>query len=172
MAAVSASALSLRRSSRSSSAMHFLSARACSRLLKSDARPSPETKQSDLERDTHYAIDKLCSKDKVGVTGDHLAAIGGAGGFAVEGAATLLGPGARGSALGEIFVTTMPVGWVIGSAALMGAAGYGIAKMIRSGRAQDQIRKEIIQRLRERLEVLSAEKVVPDCSLNLVDSLL
>ncbi|MFT5782621.1 MAG: hypothetical protein ACI9EB_002016 [Pseudomonas sp.] len=80
MAAVSASAFSLRRSSRSSSAMHFLLARACSRLLKSDATPSPETKQSDLERDTHYAIDKLCSKDKVGVAGDQLAAIGGAEG--------------------------------------------------------------------------------------------
>jgi hypothetical protein len=85
--------------------MRFLSARACSRLLKSDARPSPETKQSDLERDTHYAIDKLCSKDKVGVAGDHLAAIGrAAGGFAVArtaGAKTLLGSGVlgRGEAL-------------------------------------------------------------------------
>jgi hypothetical protein len=73
------------------------------------------------------------------------------------------GSWARGSALGGIFVITTPVGWVIGSAALMGAAGYGIAKMIRSGIAQDQIREEIIQRLRERLEVLSAEKVTPDC---------
>jgi hypothetical protein len=62
MAAVSASAFFLRRSSRSSSAMRFLSARACSRLLKSDARPSPETKQSDLERDTHYAIDNSAPK--------------------------------------------------------------------------------------------------------------
>jgi hypothetical protein len=45
----------------------------------------------------------------------------------------------------------------------MGAAGYSIAKMTRSGSAQDQIRKKIIQRFRERLKVLSAEKVVPDC---------
>jgi hypothetical protein len=144
-------------------------------LLKSDATPKLETKQSDLERDTHHAIDKLSSKDKVGVAGDHLAAIGGAaGGFAVAGtvagaagATTLLGSGALGSALGGIFVTTTPVGWVIGSAALMGAAGYGIAKMIRSGSAQDQVRKEIIQRLRQRLEVLNAEKITPDCKTEL-----
>ena len=28
--------------------------------------------------------------------------------------------------LGGVFVTTTPVGWVIGSAAVMGAAGYGL----------------------------------------------
>lgn len=116
-----------------------------------------------------------------GVAGEHLAAIGGVvGGIAVAGtvagtagATTLLGSGALASALGGVFVTTTPVGWVVGSAALLGAAGYGIAKMIRSGSSQDQMRKEVILRLRQRLEVLevlNTKKAVLTARQNLVDS--
>jgi uncharacterized protein (DUF2235 family) len=79
----------------------------------------------------------------------------------------LLGSGVLASIFGGLFVTATPIGWVMGSAALMGAAGYGIAKMIRSGSAQDQIRKEVTQRLIQRLAVLKAEKVSPDCKAEL-----
>lgn len=130
---------------------------------------------SDAERDTRHAIDKLSAKDKIGVAGEHLAAIGGtAAGVAAAGtiagaagATTLLGSGALASIFGGLFVTATPIGWVMGSAALMGAAGYGVAKMIRSGSAQDQIRKEVTQRLIQRLAVLKAEKIAPDCTAEL-----
>ncbi len=144
-------------------------------LINSEEVADPKVEQSDVERDTQYAIDKLSSQDRVGVAGERLAALGGAvGGIAVAGtvagaagATTLLGSGALASALGGVLVTTTPVGWVIGSAALMGAAGYGIAKMIRSGSAQDQVRKEVRQRLSLRLEAIKAEKVAPDCKAEL-----
>lgn len=146
-----------------------------SHLTKSEEVPDIRAEQSDIERDTQYAIDKLSSQDKIGVVGEHLAALGGAaGGIAVAGtvagaagATTLLGSSALAGALGGVFVTTTPVGWVIGSAALMGAAGYGIAKMIRSGSAQDQVRKEVRQRLNLRLEAIKAEKIAPDCKSEL-----
>ena len=146
-----------------------------SHLTKSEEVPDIRAEQSDIERDTQYAIDKLSSQDKVGVVGEHLAALGGAaGGIAVAGtvagaagATTLLGSSALAGALGGVFVTTTPVGWVIGSAALMGAAGYGIAKMIRSGSAQDQVRKAAIQRLNLRLEAIKAERIAPDCKSEL-----
>ncbi len=128
-----------------------------------------------FERDTRHAIEKLSSKDKIGVAGEHLAAVGGvAAGVAAAGtvagaagATTLLGSGALASALGGVFVTTTPVGWVIGSAALMGAAGYGIAKMIRSGSVQDQLRKEVTQRLNQRLAASKTKKIAPDCKSEL-----
>ena len=146
-----------------------------SHLNKSEEAPDLKAEPSDIERDTQYAIDKLSSQDKIGVAGEHLAALGGAaGGIAVAGtvagaagATTLLGSSALAGALGGVFVTTTPVGWVIGSAALMGAAGYGIAKMIRSGSAQDQVRKEVRQRLNLRLEAIKAEKIAPDCKSEL-----
>lgn len=146
-----------------------------SHLTKYEEVPDLKVEPSDIERDTQYAIDKLSSQDKIGVVGEHLAAIGGAaGGIAVAGtvagaagATTLLGSSALAGALGGVFVTTTPVGWVIGSAALMGAAGYGIAKMIRSGSAQDQVRKEVRQRLNLRLEAIKAEKIAPDCKSEL-----
>lgn len=146
-----------------------------SHLTKSEEVPDIRAEQSDIERDTQYAIDKLSSQDKIGVVGEHLVALGGAaGGIAVAGtvagaagATTLLGSSALAGALGGVFVTTTPVGWVIGSAALMGAAGYGIAKMIRSGSAQDQVRKEVRQRLNLRLEAIKAEKIAPDCKSEL-----
>lgn len=132
---------------------------------------SLQTKPSDIEK----TIEKLSSKDMVGVTGERLAAIGGVATGVVAastvagaaGATTLFGSTALAGVFGGLFVTTTPVGWVIGSAALVGAAGYGIAKMVRSGSAQDQIRKEVIQRLNQRLAVLKAEKVSPDCKAEL-----
>lgn len=151
------------------------SAKTMDALRKPGAEKSPETNPSDVERDTRLAIGKLSSKDIVGVAGERLAAIGGvATGVAAAstvagaaGATTLFGSTALAGVFGGIFVTTTPVGWVIGSAALMGAAGYGIAKMIRSGSAQDQLRKEVIQRLTQRLETIEVKKMAPDCKAEL-----
>jgi hypothetical protein len=144
-------------------------------LRRTDAKPHPFADKPEDERDTHLAIAKLRSKDKVGLAGEHLSAIGGgAAGIAAAGtiagtvgATTLLGSGTLAGVFGGVFLTATPVGWVIGSAVLAAAAGYGIAKMIRSGSEQDQVRKEVIQRLTNRLSALKTEKVAPDCKAEL-----
>ncbi|ATX81717.1 hypothetical protein Ga0123462_0848 [Mariprofundus ferrinatatus] len=126
--------------------------------------PSPNDNSTSLDgdetKDVENTIDELKKKDKVGVAGEALAAAGGAaagaavaGTFAAAaGATTLLGSTTLAGWVGGTLVVTTPIGWVIGSAAVMGAAGYGIAKLIQSGSEQDQVRKEIINRLTKRLE--------------------
>jgi hypothetical protein len=105
------------------------------------------------------ALDKLKGRDRVGVMGEGAALLGGAGAGAalagsaagMAGATTLLGSTSLASLLGGVFVTATPIGWVVGSAAVAGAAGYGIAKLIRSGSKQDQLRGELSGRLATRL---------------------
>ena len=105
------------------------------------------------------ALDKLKGRDRVGVMGEGAALLGGAGAGAalagsaagMAGATTLLGSTSLASLLGGVFVTTTPIGWVVGSAAVAGAAGYGIAKLIRSGSKQDQRRDALSERLATRL---------------------
>lgn len=111
------------------------------------------------------AIETLEGKDKVGVLGEGLAAVGGAaagvaaaGSIAsAAGATTLLGSTTLASTLGGVFVTTTPVGWIVGAAAVAGAAGYGISKLVRSGSEQDQIREQIIKRFKDRLIRMSID---------------
>lgn len=117
-------------------------------------------------KDIEEAIHKLKGKDRLGLVGEGMATTGGAvagasaaGAIAgAAGASTLLGSTTLASVLGGVFVTTTPVGWIIGSAALAGAAGYGIAKMIRSGGRQDQVREDLIERLRKRLGSIRGRK--------------
>jgi len=112
------------------------------------------------------AINKLKKKDKIGIAGEGLSAVGGAaagvvasGGIAsVAGVSTLFGSTTLASTLGGVFVTATPVGWVIGSAAVAGIAGYSIAKMVRSGSEQDQVRKEIVGRLNQRLDLMQSKQ--------------
>lgn len=111
------------------------------------------------------AIVKLDSRDRIGVSTEVFTAAGGAAAGAAAagtiagaaGATTLLGSTGLASLFGGIFVTTTPVGWVIGSAVIAGAAGYGLMKMARSGAQQDIVRKEMIERLTHRLSLLQAQ---------------
>ena len=105
------------------------------------------------------AIAQLKGRDRVGVVGEGAvvagstvagAALSGVAAGAV-GATSLLGSTSLAGLLGGVFVTTTPVGWVIGSAAIAGAAGYGVVKLIRSGSQQDRVRAEISKKLRVRL---------------------
>lgn len=130
-----------------------------------------ETKLSDITESKSVqklqsAVDQLKGKDKIGVAGEGLATAGGAvagaaaaGGIAsAAGATTLFGSSTLAGIFGGVFVTTTPVGWVIGCAALAGAAGYGITKLVRSGSEQDHIRKEIIERLNNRIQNIKTEE--------------
>lgn len=127
------------------------------RILKAISQHWSESKE-----DLDSVIEKLKGKDKVGFTGEILstaagavAGIAGASTIAsAAGATTLLGSTSLASALGGLFVATTPVGWVIGCAVAIGAAGYGITKLVRSGSRQDQVREELVKRFQTRLKAL------------------
>lgn len=113
-------------------------------------------------------IETLKGKDKVGLLGETLAATGGgAAGVAVAGtiasatgASTILGSTSLASALGGTLVAATPVGWVVGSALVAGVAGYGIAKLVRSGSKQDQIRDQLVKKFEARLAVMNKDERV------------
>lgn len=119
----------------------------------------------DSTDDIEVAIEKLNSPDKVGRAGEVLGGVGGAVAgasaagvvAAAAGVTTIFGSTTVGAVLGGTFVAATPVGWIIGTATVAGAAGYGIAKMIRSGSKQDHIRSEIIERLNQRLASIQAK---------------
>lgn len=108
------------------------------------------------------AIHKLKRPDKVGVAGMGLGSVSGiAGGTAAAGAlasaagaTTLLGSTTLASVLGGVFVAATPIGWIVGCGIAGGALGLGIAKMIKSGGAQDQIREDMIKRFQVKLNTL------------------
>jgi hypothetical protein len=126
-------------------------------------------KTGDDEADQlNEVIAKLKGKDKVGVAGEALAAVGGgAAGIAAAstlasaaGATTILGSSSLASVLGGTLVATTPVGWVIGAAVVAGAAGYGITKLVRSGSKQDQVREQLVKRLETRLATMNKHEAI------------
>ena len=133
------------------------------------------------ESDYRNAIEKLKGRDRVGLAGE----VGVTAGAAVAGAAsagaiassvgatTLLGSSTLASALGGIFVTTTPVGWVVGAAAAAGLAGYGVSKLIRSGARQDAVRESYIKSISKKIGVTHESQsltVVADEKLELFES--
>lgn len=112
--------------------------------------------------DIESAISKLSKSDRIGKASEILSVVGGATAGAsaagavasAAGATTLLGSTTLASALGGVFVVTTPVGWVAGCALAGGAAAYGVARMLKSGGKNDQLRSEIVGRLSARLKAL------------------
>jgi len=104
-------------------------------------------------------IMKKNPKDRVGILGElGVTGLGGMAGAGVAGVtatavgtATLFGSSTLASVLGGVFVTTTPVGWIIGSIGVGGAIGYGVSKLIRSGEKSDTIRKMNIRELEARI---------------------
>lgn len=139
-------------------------------MRKPDSSGADSEMDQSEEASIRTAIEKMSGRDKVGLAGEHLAAAGGAAaGVAAAGtiagaagATTLLGSTGLAGMFGGVFVTATPVGWVLGSALVMGAAGYGIAKLIRSGSEQDRVRREFIERQTERLMALEEAKAPQD----------
>lgn len=144
-----------------------------------DANFDSATTKDNSTDELQVAIKTLQKKDKVGVFGEGLttavgavAGMGAAGSIAsAAGATTLLGSSSLASALGGVFVASTPAGWVVGSAVVAGAAGYGIAKLVRSGSKQDQVREELVKRFKQRLDALNQDKA-RDSEVNELHDLL
>lgn len=133
-----------------------------------------------LPKDSYlYALSKLKGNDLVGLSGDALAiALGAAGGAAVSGtvagvagASTILGSSALGSALGGVFVTATPVGWVVGCAVAAGAVGYGVSRMIRSGQREDEKRKKLSKKIKSKMQIKDVD-YFRDKQIDLADDFL
>jgi len=98
----------------------------------------------------------------VGILGDLVvtgigttAGVGVAGKIAAAfGATTLLGSTKLAIILGTTFVTTTPIGWVIGSAAAAGVLAFGTGRLIRSGAKTDTIKKYTIREIERRISKL------------------
>lgn len=107
---------------------------------------------------TDQDIGKLDSRDRVGVAGEVLGALGGvAGGTAAAGtlaaAAGVTTIPVLTSTAGWFGITVFsatPVGWIVGAGLAAGFIAVGVARLIFSGGKQDQIRKDLIGRLRQK----------------------
>jgi len=103
------------------------------------------------------ALEKMKNspRDRVGTVGEFVGTvIGVTGGGAASGkiaalfgANTLLGSSTLAKLLGGIFVTTTPVGWIVGCAIGGGALAYGVSKLVRSGGKSDAKREMNIREL-------------------------
>lgn len=123
----------------------------------------PESRRFEKAQYMH-ALGKLEGKDAVGRTGELLGSAGGAAAGAAAagtiasaaGATTLLGSTTLAGALGGVFVAATPIGWIIGVTAAGGVVAFGIAKMIRSGTRQDEIRANLKVTIKRKVEEIDS----------------
>ena len=120
---------------------------------------SKEEYISALEKMKNSPPDILGILGVIGVTG-----LGTAAGIAASGtiagalgATTLLESTTLAALLGGIFVTTTPVGWIVGSAFAAGTLAFGTGWLIKSGARSDTIREMNINDLKDRLLQLQSE---------------
>ncbi|MEN5033732.1 hypothetical protein [Pseudomonas sp. TWI929] len=139
------------------------------------SKPSVQPQQAvsdDTASKLANAVEQLQGRDRVGIVGEGAVVAGSvAAGAAAAGtvataagATTLLGSTTLAGALGGVFVTTTPVGWVVGTAALAGMAGYGLVKLVRSGSKQDVVRERYTALLSAQLQGLQAAGQQSDAS--------
>ena len=101
-------------------------------------------------------------QDRLGILGElGTTGIGITAGVAISGAAasaagvaTLAGSTTLASLLGGIFLTTTPVGWVIGAAIVGGSLACVATKAIKSGSKADILRARTIREIEERIRSL------------------
>ncbi len=117
---------------------------------------SVEEYVSALEQMKSNPDDRLGILGELGVTG-----LGITTGVAISGtiagaagATTLAGSTTLASILGGVFVTTTPVGWVVGSALVCGSLAYAIGKLVRTGGKCDTLKAETIHELERRIEAI------------------
>ncbi len=112
-----------------------------------------------LEKMKQSPSDRLGILGELGVTG-----LGLTTGFALSGTiagaagvATFAGSTTLASVLGGLFVTTTPVGWVIGAALVGGSVAYGVGKLVRSGGKCDMLRNLSMREIEQRIRILRQE---------------
>ncbi|WP_417517929.1 hypothetical protein [Marinobacter sp.] len=107
---------------------------------------------------------KASPRDRIGILGELGATgMGAAAGAALSGAAagaagaaTFAGSSTLASIMGGVFITTTPVGWIVGSVAVGAGVGYAISKLVRSGGKADVYRVHSIQELEARIKQIRA----------------
>ena len=119
------------------------------------------------EKEYIAALEKLkrSPRDRIGIFGElGVTGIGAVAGAAASGpaataagAATLAGSSTLASILGGVFVTTTPIGWVIGSVVAGAGIGYAAAKLVRSGGKCDVYRTYSIRELEQRIKEIRLE---------------
>lgn len=116
-----------------------------------------------LEKMKKSPDDRIGILGKLGVTGlGGIAGASAAGTVATTaGVATLFGSSTLASLLGGIFVTTTPVGWVVGGIALGGTVGYGISKVVSNGGKSNAIKEMNILELKEKISKLREQSKDP-----------
>jgi hypothetical protein len=104
-------------------------------------------------------------RDRVGILGElGVTGLGVAAGAAlsgsiagVAGVATLAGSTTLASILGGVFVTTTPIGWIVGSVLAGGSLAYAAGKLVRSGGKCDTRRNMSIRELEQRIKAMRKE---------------
>jgi hypothetical protein len=114
-----------------------------------------------------HALEKMkrSPRDRLGILGElGVTGLGVTTGVAISGtvagvagAATLAGSTALASLLGGVFVTTTPVGWIVGSAVVCGSLAYTLGKRVRSGSKCDTIKAQTIKELESRIAAMKKE---------------
>lgn len=112
-----------------------------------------------LEKMKNNQRDRFGILGELGVTGLGVTAGVAASGAvaAAAGAATLAGSTTLASILGGIFVTTTPVGWVVGAAVAGGTLAYSAGKLVRSGGKCDMLKRISIRELEQRINSMKQE---------------
>ena len=111
-----------------------------------------------LEKMKRSPRDRLGILGELGATGIGVSAGVAISGTAasVAGAATLAGSTTLASMLGGVFITTTPVGWVLGAAVVGGSLAYVATKAIKSGSKADLLRIRTIREIEGRIRSLRA----------------
>jgi len=114
-----------------------------------------------------HALEKMkrSQRDRLGILGElGVSGLGVTTGIAISGtvagaagAATLAGSTTLASLLGGVFVTTTPVGWVVGSAVVCGSLAYTLGKLVRSGGKCDTLKVETMHELERRITAMKKE---------------
>jgi hypothetical protein len=126
--------------------------------------------ENPTEGQYEIALDKIQGKDRVGLACDSTATLlAGLAGMtasgtaaAAAGASTFMGSSMLGSAVAGVFVTSTPIGWVIGCSVAACAVGYGPTQVIRSGERQDVVRESLRDRIRGKLDAIRLIASVED----------
>ena len=107
-----------------------------------------------LEKMKNSPNDRLGILSEIGITWAGATAGFVAGGAAASavGATTLLGSSTLAGIFGGVFVTSTPVGWLIGGAVLAGGAAYGLTRLIQGSYKADQEKEKNIQALEDHIQ--------------------